>query len=232
MGSQHPRRAALSIFVFHEWGGFNLMSLFSLIAGGVSIHNWFPVPILMLVMMSDSDREFLQELYYQHRNIMYHVARKHFADKPVELEEAISITLERMCRYVKKLREVPSNKIQAYVVLMVENVCRNQLRQIIKEREQRAARFNDSNLCNINSVSVDPYETLFNYADAKTLLASFQGAARIKTVQSKVRNSVGYALYCIRQGGSHHVKTNQATQPTVQTGCYQVCSGASRSHPG
>ena len=29
------------------------MSLFSLIAGGVSIHNWFPVPILMLVMMSD-----------------------------------------------------------------------------------------------------------------------------------------------------------------------------------
>ena len=125
------------------------MSLFSLIAGGVSIHHCFPVPILMLVMMSDSDREFLQELYYQHRNIMYHVARKHFADKPVELEEAISITLERMCRYVKKLREVPSNKMQAYVVLMVENVCRNQLRQIIKEREQRAARFNDSNQCNI-----------------------------------------------------------------------------------
>ena len=154
------------------------MSLFSLIAGGVSIHHCFPVPILMLVMMSDSDREFLQELYYQHRNIMYHVARKHFADKPVELEEAISITLERMCRYVKKLREVPSNKMQAYVVLMVENVCRNRLRQIIKEREQRTAQFNDSNLCKINSVSVDPYETLFYYADAKTLLASFQGLSQ------------------------------------------------------
>ena len=154
------------------------MSLFSLIAGGVSIHNWFPVPILMLVMMSDSDREFLQELYYQHRNIMYHVARKHFADKPDELEEAISITLERMCRYVKKLREVPSNKMQAYVVLMVENVCRNRLRQIIKEREQRTIQFNDSNLCNINSVSVNPYETLFDYADTKTLLASFQGLSK------------------------------------------------------
>ncbi len=154
------------------------MSLFSLIAGGVSIHHCFPVPILMLVMMSDSDREFLQELYYQHRNIMYHVARKHFADKPVELEEAISITLERMCRYVKKLREVPSNKMQAYVVLMVENVCRNRLRQIIKEREQRTAQFNDSNLYNTNDVSVDPYETLFDYADTKTLLASFQGLSK------------------------------------------------------
>lgn len=39
------------------------MSLFSLIVGRVSIHHCFPVPILMLVMMSDSDREFLQELY-------------------------------------------------------------------------------------------------------------------------------------------------------------------------
>lgn len=154
------------------------MSLFSLIAGGVSIHHCFPVPILMLVMMSDSDREFLQELYYQHRNIMYHVARKHFADKPEELVEAISITLERMCRYVKKLREVPSNKMQAYVVLMVENVCRNRLRQIIKEREQRTAQFNDSNLYNTNDVSVDPYETLFDYADTKTLLASFQGLSK------------------------------------------------------
>lgn len=154
------------------------MSLFSLIAGGVSIHHCFPVPILMLVMMSDSDREFLQELYYQHRNIMYHVARKHFVDKPEELEDSISITLERMCRYVKKLREVPSNKMQAYVVLMVENVCRNRLRQIIKEREQRTAQFNDSNLYNINSVLVNPYETLFDYADAKTLLASFQGLSQ------------------------------------------------------
>ena len=154
------------------------MSLFSIIVGGIPIYHWIPVPVLMLAMMSDSDREFLQELYFQHRKTMYHVARKHFADKPEELEEAISITLERMCRYVKKLQKVPSNKIQAYVVLMVENVCRNQLRQIIKEREQRAARFNDSNLCNINSVSVDPYETLFNYADAKTLLASFQGLSQ------------------------------------------------------
>lgn len=154
------------------------MSLFSLIAGGVSIHNWFPVPILMLVMMSDSDREFLQELYYQHRNIMYHVARKHFADKPDELEEAISITLERMCRYVKKLREVPSNKMKAYVVLMIENVCRNRLRQIIREREQGTVPFDDSNLYNADTISADPYETLFDYVDAKTLLASFQGLSQ------------------------------------------------------
>lgn len=154
------------------------MSLFSLIAGGVSIHHWFPIPLLMLAMLNDSDREFLQELYFQNRNILYHVARKHFADKPEELEEAISITLERMCRYVKKLREVPSNKMQVYMVLMVENVCRNRIRQIIKEREQRTVQFNDSNLYNTNSVSVNPYETLFDYADTKTLLASFQGLSK------------------------------------------------------
>ena len=140
--------------------------------------HWIPVPVLVLAMLNDSDREFLQELYFQHRKTMYHVARKHFADKPEELEEAISITLERMCRYVKKLREVPSNKMKAYVVLMIENVCRNRLRQIIREREQRTIPFDDSNLYNADTISVDPYETLFDYADAKTLLASFQGLSQ------------------------------------------------------
>ena len=154
------------------------MSLFSIIVGGIPIYHWIPVPVLMLAMMSDSDREFLQELYFQHRKTMYHVARKHFADKPEELEEAISTTLERMCRYVKKLQEVPSNKMKAYVVLMVENVCRNRLRKIIREREQGTISFDDSNLYNADTISVDPYETLFDYADAKTLLASFQGLSQ------------------------------------------------------
>lgn len=154
------------------------MSLFSIIVGGIPIYHWIPVPVLMLAMMSDSDREFLQELYFQHRKTMYYVARKHFADKPEELEEAISTTLERMCRYVKKLQEVPSNKMKAYVVLMVENVCRNRLRKIIREREQGTISFDDSNLYNADTISVDPYETLFDYADAKTLLASFQGLSQ------------------------------------------------------
>lgn len=154
------------------------MSLFSIIAGGIPMCHWIPVPVLVLAMLNDSDREFLQELYFQHRKTMYHVARKHFADKPEELEEAISITLERMCRYVKKLREVPSNKMKAYVVLMIENVCRNRLRQIIREREQGTIPFDDSNLYNTDTVSIDPYETLFDYVDAKTLLASFQGLSQ------------------------------------------------------
>ena len=154
------------------------MSLFSIIVGGIPMCHWIPVPVLVLAMLNDSDREFLQELYFQHRKTMYHVARKHFADKPEELEEAISITLERMCRYVKKLQEVPSNKMKAYVVLIVENVCRNRLRQIIREREQGTIPFDDSNLCNTDNASADPYETLFDYADAKTLLASFQGLSQ------------------------------------------------------
>lgn len=154
------------------------MSLLSIMACGMSICHCVPVPILMLAMMSDSDREFLQELYFQHRNVIYHVARKHFADKPEELEEAVSTVLERMCRYVKKLRAVQSNKMQAYIVLMVENVCRNRLRKIIREREQGTIPFDDSNLRNADNTSVDPYETLFDYADAKTLLASFRGLSQ------------------------------------------------------
>lgn len=35
-------------------------------------------------------------------------------------------------------------------------------------------------------------------------------AARIKSDQSKVRKTEGYALYYIRQGGTHNVETNEA----------------------
>ena len=40
-------------------------------------------------------------------------------------------------------------------------------------------------------------------------------AARIKSDQSKVRKTEGYALYYIRKGGTHNVETNEAAQPTV-----------------
>ena len=135
------------------------------------------LPILALVLLNDSDRELIESVYFQHRQLMFHVARKYFSDKPDELEDVISTALERMCRYVSKIREVPGNKIQAYVVLIVENVCKIRLSQIIKERNLRAVQYDDEVLQN-ERCSDNLYDLVFDYADTRTLLASFKGLSQ------------------------------------------------------
>ena len=135
--------------------------------------NLMPIPLLAMATMSDSDQDLVIEIYYQYRKLMYHVARKYFADKPEELDDAVSAVLERLCRYISKVRAVPRNKMQAYVVLMTENVCRRMLRQIITEREIGVVQY-DALLLDAQAEGEDLTETIFDYADAKKVLASYK----------------------------------------------------------
>lgn len=135
--------------------------------------NLMPIPLLAMATMSDSDQNLVIEIYYQYRKLMYHVARKYFADKPEELDDAVSAVLERLCRYISKVRAVPRNKMQAYVVLMTENVCRRMLRQIITEREIGVVQY-DALLLDAQAEGEDLTETIFDYADAKKVLASYK----------------------------------------------------------
>lgn len=135
--------------------------------------NLMPIPLLAMATMSDSDQDLVIEIYYQYRKLMYHVARKYFADKPEELDDAVSAVLERLCRYISKVRAVPRNKMQAYVVFMTENVCRRMLRQIITEREIGVVPY-DALLLDAQAEGEDLTETIFDYADAKKVLASYK----------------------------------------------------------
>ena len=135
--------------------------------------NLMPIPLLAMATMSDSDQDLVIEIYYHHRKLMYHVGRKYFADKPEELDDAVSAVLERLCRYISKVRAVPRNKMQAYVVFMTENVCRRRLRQIITEREIGVVPY-DALLLDAQAEGEDLTETIFDYADAKKVLASYK----------------------------------------------------------
>lgn len=135
--------------------------------------NLMPIPLLAMATMSDSDQDLVIEIYYHYRKLMYHVARKYFADKPEELDDAVSAVLERLCRYISKVRAVPRNKMQAYVVFMTENVCRRRLRQIITEREIGVVPY-DALLLDAQAEGEDLTETIFDYADAKKVLASYK----------------------------------------------------------
>ncbi|MBQ3279908.1 MAG: sigma-70 family RNA polymerase sigma factor [Clostridia bacterium] len=148
------------------------------VKGFMPQYSLLQLPILALILLNDSDRELVESVYFQHRQLMFHVARKYFSDKPDELEDVISIALERMCRYVPKIREVPGNKIQAYVVLIVENVCKTRLSQIIKERKLRVVQYDDRILQENEEYSENPYDLVFDYADTRALLASFKGLSQ------------------------------------------------------
>ena len=137
-----------------------------------------PFPYLAMAVMSNSDCELIESIYFQYRSLMYCVARKYFSDNPNELEDVIEIVLERMCRYVSKIREVPSNKIQAYVVLIVENVCRTRLQKIIIERDMHIVQYDDTILSESGEHITDSLETVFDYADTRVLLASFKGLSQ------------------------------------------------------
>ena len=154
------------------------MSLLTLIRINPSTHT-IVIPFLAIAAsLSEKERMFVHTLYYQYRALMYHVARKYFADNPDELDEVISVSLERMCRYVSKIPEEPSNKTQAYVVLIVENVCKTRLSQIIKERNLRVVQYDDEVLQENEGYSDNPYDLVFDYADARALLASFKGLSQ------------------------------------------------------
>ena len=155
-----------------------MMPLLTFIRTNPSSHTIIIPLLVMAASLSEKDRVFLQSLYYQYRALMYHIARKYFADKPDELDEVISVSLERMCRYVSKIPEKPSNKTQAYVVLIVENVCKTRLSQIIKERNLRVIQYDDAVLKETGGYTDNPYDLVFDYADTKALLASFKGLSQ------------------------------------------------------
>ena len=155
-----------------------MMPLLTFIRTNPSSHTIVIPLLVMAASLSEKDRGFLQSLYYQYRALMYHVARKYFADNPDELDEVISVSLERMCRYVSKIPEEPSNKTQAYVVLIVENVCKTRLSQIIKERKMRVVQYDDRILQENEEYSENPYDLVFDYADTRALLASFKGLSQ------------------------------------------------------
>lgn len=81
------------------------------------------LPLAILLIEDDADRQFLTDLYLQHRDLLYKIAAGFFRNSPSEIEDAISNTAERMCKYCKELQCIPCNKRKFYIVRIVRSVC-------------------------------------------------------------------------------------------------------------
>lgn len=87
------------------------------------------VPMAVLLLDSEDDRNFVSQLVLRYQKTIYYVALEYFDQDDMDIDEAIGETIERICRYCSKLKEIPRSKIQKYIVSMTGNVCRDILRK-------------------------------------------------------------------------------------------------------
>jgi RNA polymerase sigma-70 factor (ECF subfamily) len=92
------------------------------------------LPLAILLIENDEDRQFLTDLYLQNRQLMVKVASQFFRGNQAELEDAVSGAVERLCKKCDTLRQVECNKRPAYIVSTVRNVCLSRLREIARHR--------------------------------------------------------------------------------------------------
>ena len=95
------------------------------------------LPLSILLIDNDEDRQFLTELYQQYRPLMYKVATQFFRDSNAEVEDAVSNAVEQLCKKCETLKQVECNKRAAYIVSTVRNGCLSRLRQIARQRRNR-----------------------------------------------------------------------------------------------
>jgi len=98
-------------------------------AGGMA------VPLAILMLESDDDRQFVETIYSQYRPLLYKVARHFFPTDSQEMEDAVSNAVVNLCRYCKTIRSVSEEKLPAYLVCLARNVCNAQLKRLARQQK-------------------------------------------------------------------------------------------------
>ena len=79
--------------------------------------------------MTDNERNFVSQLFLDHRSLMYSVARRFFGKDDVYLDDAIGCSIEKICRYCPSVMRIPAEKLKPYITAVVENVCKDIARE-------------------------------------------------------------------------------------------------------
>lgn len=74
------------------------------------------LPISILMIETDDDREFICRLYINYRKLMFAVAYEYFNENDSDIDDVVGITVERLCRYCSTVRKIPEDRIKQYIV--------------------------------------------------------------------------------------------------------------------
>lgn len=131
------------------------------------------LPLVFLAISGDADRAALTELYLTYRSLFIRVARRYFGPNDAEVEDAVAAAAERLCKFYDKILAVPRDKLPAYMVFIISNVCRDRIRRL------KAERLRQTLLTDVEAIERIPedcggFGTLFDRFNAMELLASFK----------------------------------------------------------
>lgn len=80
---------------------------------------------IFATMINDvDDRAFMQEVYQQNERLMYAIALK-YASNTQDCEDIVHDTVEKLCKNIAKIKELPNSALRAYVVYAVRNTAIN-----------------------------------------------------------------------------------------------------------
>ena len=92
------------------------------------------IPLPILLIENDEDRQFLTDVYLQYKSLMYKTAYSFFRDNLSEVDDMVGNTVERLCKNCERLKAVDCNKRASYIVSSVRNVCITRLRELKRQR--------------------------------------------------------------------------------------------------
>lgn len=135
------------------------------------------LPLTLLLIDSDQERQQLTEAYLKYRALMYKTAIGYFPSNWSEVEDAISTAVERMCRYSQNFFATPCHKRASYVVRLVENVCRTRLRKMALEKNRYAFSLNEQDVPEVSEAE-DVEEVVLCHLLAEDLMKTFELLSR------------------------------------------------------
>lgn len=96
------------------------------------------IPIVILAIESDSDREYMTLLYQNHQALMLKTAWQYTKNK-ADVEDIVSDSCASLIEKIETIRDMEKNALRAYIVTTVRNkaidFCRKQQRRNAKLQE-------------------------------------------------------------------------------------------------
>lgn len=89
----------------------------------------FGLPMFLLLMQDDDEREQIAELYLKYVGLMRQVASRYFFPNSAEQEDAVSDAVLRICKNFSTISRLESHKIPSYIVKVCRSACIDRLRR-------------------------------------------------------------------------------------------------------
>lgn len=131
------------------------------------------LPLAILMLESDEDRQFMSEVYIEYKPLMFKTAKKFFPAKMDEMEDAVSSAVLNMCKYCATIRSVPKDRLPSYIVRIVRNACNARLKQVYAAQNKNVYYADPANLEHLEDEQA-AHEIVLSKFNAMELLNSFQ----------------------------------------------------------